>query len=476
VASWACDWVEKNGRRRSNALTILCLCILTGGALAFRLALAWRLPPHYDVLAFASWLKHLQKVGLTHAYDRYNRNRYYINYPPIAVYLLALLQPFLRLPAAKLYFALRISGIIADTALVPTLYWIGRQLGGKRLAALAIAATWAIQPAAWFDSAVWGQTDALPTLLSVAAAGALLAEAPGWAGLLLALAILDKPTVIFLLPAMLVWLAARHQWRSIVRALAGMAAGALVTLEPYLLLAPHQLIQLWQNIHDSAARYGIISAQAANVWWLVRVWAPGQYTAYTTEHFWGPLTMGSLSTLLTGLVMLAILIQLWRHPTRPMLIAGLAVTALVTYLLLTAMHERYGLPALPFFAILAVQRGRWRWLYAAFSLTQIIQLVLVWTPQTAFTSSTTHPWHLMLIPILALLQALIILAQTQGYIHGPLITVIAIVQILIGIAAVIAYWAPAGKTAHRSEQTLPLPALTQPHTRIPSALASREGG
>ena len=63
---------------------------------------------------------------------------------------------------------LKIPAIVADIALAALLYGAARRWFGGRAGLLA-AAIYLFIPVTWYDSALWGQVDAVGTLVMVAA-------------------------------------------------------------------------------------------------------------------------------------------------------------------------------------------------------------------------------------------------------------------------------------------------------------------
>ena len=88
----------------------------------------------------------------------------------------------------------------------------------------------------------------------------------------------------------------------------------------------------------------------------------------------GPVTFRVLGFAITGMVSLAIAIQIWRDPRPRTFILGLSATTLVAFTFLTTMHERYAYGALVFLMLL-VPEARVRALGVAFGVVFTLNLI-----------------------------------------------------------------------------------------------------
>src|SRR5207237_9277798 len=139
--------------------------------------------------------------------------------------------------------------------------WLGERAG------VAAAALYLFIPVTWYDSALWGQVDAVGALLLIASL-VLLIERQSEAALLLAvLAILVKPQEAIGLVIVLPVLVRRHlilggsRWRLLTSAFAG-AAALVVPLVPFDIGGGAGLLQLF---HSDADRYRGPPANRVNI-------------------------------------------------------------------------------------------------------------------------------------------------------------------------------------------------------------------
>ena len=125
------------------------------------------------------------------------------NYPPTYLYLLWLLG-FIGNPAL-----LKLPPMLADIGIAAIVYALGSRWRGPRTGLVA-AALFLFLPVSWYDSALWGQVDAIGTLAAVAA---LLLLVDGWSEAALAMAVLSvlvKPQYAITLVVVVPVLVRRH--------------------------------------------------------------------------------------------------------------------------------------------------------------------------------------------------------------------------------------------------------------------------
>jgi hypothetical protein len=182
------------------------LLLLLGAALAWRIALAFVVVPGKghasDLGLFWEWARALAANGPGAFYASTGS----ANYPPLYLYVLWGLgltgEPaLLKLPA-----------ILADIGIGAILYALASRWRGSR-AGLVAAALFLFLPVSWYDSALWGQVDAVGTLVVCLA---LLLLVDGWseAALVTAvLAVLVKPQYAIGLGVVLPVLVGRHLLR-----------------------------------------------------------------------------------------------------------------------------------------------------------------------------------------------------------------------------------------------------------------------
>src|SRR5438105_5376528 len=172
--------------------------------------------------------------------------------------------------AAALPLLLKMPAILADLGIAFILYWAARRWLGER-AGLIAAALYLFIPVTWYDSALWGQVDAVGALLLIASLVLLIERRSEPAIALAILAILVKPQEAIGLVVVLPALVRRHlilpgSRRRLLSSAAAGAAALVLPLVPFDIGGVTGLLRLFQSDAD---RYSVLSANAFNLWALV---------------------------------------------------------------------------------------------------------------------------------------------------------------------------------------------------------------
>ena len=401
------------------------LFVLLGLALALRLVLALVVFPGQglssDLGFFESWATTLAKVGPGAFYGTASS----ANYPPGYMYVLWLVgvigSAFGSSSAQATLLLLKVPAILADIALAGILYAAARRWFGVRPGLLA-AAIYLFIPVTWYDSALWGQVDAVGTLVMVAAL-VLLVE--GWsepAAALAAFSLLVKPRDAIILVVVIPVLVRRHLLRrgsgpipalgprvaAVDRRLGGLlteqgpirlatsaAAAALAGILPLIPFdigryAPasladvpviSQVAGLIGLVVADGGQFSYLTANAYNAWALVGGHSlasiiGGSGGSWTPDSL---LVVGSLQAVTLGALLLAgaglfVAIGLLVRADRLAIILGFTLVAVAFYVLPTRVHERYLFPAFGSGALLAAMAARWAWGYLGLGLLNTINL------------------------------------------------------------------------------------------------------
>jgi len=398
------------------------LFVLLGLGLALRLVLALVVFPGQglssDLGLFESWATTLARVGPGAFYASAGS----ANYPPGYMYVLwAVGAAGQALGGQATLLLLKIPAIVADIALAGLLYAAARRWFGGRAGLLA-AGLYLFVPVTWYDSALWGQVDAVGTLVMVAAI-VLLVE--GWsepAAALGAFSVLVKPQDAIVLVVLVPVLVRRHLLRpnsgpvpSLGRRLTELnghlggllteqgprrlataaAAAALAGILPLLpfdiarsapasladLPVIGQVAGLIGLFVSDGGQFSYLTANAFNAWALVGDHAlvsivggsGGSWTADSLLVAGGiqAVTLGALLLVGAGLL---VAIGLLLRADRLAIILGFTLVAVAFYVLPTRVHERYLFPAFGGGALLAAAALRSSWGYVGLGLLNTINL------------------------------------------------------------------------------------------------------
>jgi hypothetical protein len=299
-----------------------------------------------------------------------------VDYPPVFPYVLwgigRASSVFARGVIAQsryLDFLIRVPVVLANGALAILIFAVLRQRAGEANAAMG-AALFALNPAVVFDTAYWGQADAL-VALAVAAGLVVTPRRPEWGWALLAAATLVKPLAYPFLPLAAVHTVKHDGWRRTVKAAAAAAVAWSVLLLPFMVTGRFGDIALSLFHQLDAMPY--VSVNAHNVWWIIGrgvPWTP------SWERALGSLTYETLGLAAFGLFYLVLIASLWRSTHERALLLAAASTAFGFFVLATHMHENHLFIFLPLLLLAAGEQPGWRKFCVAISAVFLLNMAL----------------------------------------------------------------------------------------------------
>lgn len=410
---------------RKNAIGAKTFWLLAPlGALALRIALV-ALSPKYGYFPdhddFVRWGIQATDDGLTSLYVRppavhdarvwegskwINRQRSLerlCNYPPLSTYLLGASGLVLQAVSPDRLINTYTSRIIFSSwsILADLLTAWGCAALVARFVARPAAARWTflcvlLAPPIWWDSAIWGQMDAL--LMAPAVWTVFFMSTGRWktAGLTYGLAAALKPQAILLLPVWaLAFVVTRPIWKPALALL--ISVGVLMASSlPFLLDSGWAWLRLSyvQNLLDA---YAVTTLKAFNFWYLDLLIcdskdALAQWLG-VTKDVWGKVLL--LAMLAGGFVWMVLR---WRRDLRTIWL-WTALCLLMFVMLPTRVHERYLVLSLPFLIVLSALW--WRFLPATLLLTVVATAQVTWpgwltTPAgdwSAFETKQSHKYE-----------------------------------------------------------------------------------
>jgi 4-amino-4-deoxy-L-arabinose transferase-like glycosyltransferase len=403
----------------SNGLPALAILLLAG--LLLRLTIAYVLLPGSgfasDVGTFTAWASQLARSGPADFYATSS----FADYPPGYLYVLWLLGGAGNLIGELLGRGgdgviaglIKLPPMLADIAIGWLLYrlvrsWRGRRPDAERLGLLA-AGIYVFNPVTWYDSAIWGQTDAIGALVTLLTVAALIRGNPEGATALTVIAGIVKPQFGVVLAPLLVAVlvrryllrpesAPRHPvllpaalrgwfeeeqgaWRLVSSLAVGLVAATLL-LAPFSLDIPGFV----RRMVETAGGYPYLSVNAYNGWALIGAGgspplALGGGWSADAVALLGPLPGVVIGGALLIAGFAAGMIRAgWRDDRRSILLVAIFL-ALAFFALPTRVHERYMFPVFALLPIFAVLDRRWLAATAALSLGALINLHAILTYQ-----------------------------------------------------------------------------------------------
>ena len=417
--------------RRANGLAIL-LLLLAG--LVLRLAIAYILFPGQgldnDLKLPGDWAQTLADHGPGGFYA----NVGWTDYTPGYLYVLwllgvlgnALASP-LGMPAADVIQGLlKLPAILADVALAGLLYRAASRWHSRR-AGLIAAGLFLFIPVTWYDSAMWGQVDAVGALLLVAVALLLI---DGWdepatglavlaavvkpqfaIGLLIVAGVIAGRYLLGRLPETTVatngfgaaldrrlggWFTLQHGVRRLVACIVTGVVTFVVLILPFdlqTLANPGvagtpvlgQVAGFMALVSNAAARYNVLTVNAYNAWAVVGPTPLSQimsgnvlFWTYDTQSVLGVQASTIGAVLFAAIALMVVTALAWRND-RTAIVLGMTVLAVAFFAVPTRVHERYLFPAFGIGALLAAASVGWRWWYLVLGLASTVNLHAVLT-------------------------------------------------------------------------------------------------
>lgn len=326
-----------------------------------------------DIATFKAWASSLAEAGPAAFYGAG-----FADYLPGYLYVLWAIGEInraVRFNDPAFLFALKVPALIADVLTSWVLLVYARRLRAPH--ALAISVSYLFNPGVLFNSAVWGQADAVGALIALLGVTLLAHGSPLLvAGLLTAAALIKPQTAPVVIPSALFLLrvltrpaSGPPRWDLLAGAAGATALVLLASIAPFG-LGPLGLVRL---LRASLDVYPYGSVVAFNFWGAVQ----GFWISDGARWLGMPLhTLGAAATLA---VLAVIGVWTWRDPRPATVVLAAAAALVAAFVLPTRIHERYLLPALPLLAAAGATDRRVLWIYAGLSILFATNLLYAYT-------------------------------------------------------------------------------------------------
>jgi hypothetical protein len=401
--------------------------------LALRVPLITHTGYGFDTGLNAHWGKSAVVLGIGPSYLHQIDDTMLPNYPPLSMAVFAatgrayraLLSPTYDVGMRECLAFSKLPAVVADVATALLLLGLVGRISAHRCAPWVAGIGYALQPAVFYDSAVWGQVDSIFSLAIVGALVAALSRRWVMMGAMFSAGVLLKFQAIVALPMMVALCAIER--RVIARALLGALVPAL--LVPAILRSWPALLAVRDVYAHSSGFFPVLSMNAYDAWFAL--YGSGARDHADAAAILGPLTYRHVGLAVFGGFAAAAAVlgarRLRRATTLPArawaLFAVPAVTVYAFYLFNTEMHERYLFLLMPVGVPMVFAGPGLRPYLAASSLFFLNLLgVLPWTSldRAAFKEFSTLPSVIGVCNVLVFLTMFRMLARGQWRRHGPL--------------------------------------------------------
>lgn len=264
---------------------------------------------------------------------------------------------------------LKLPSILTDFGIA---YLIYKSVNNKKMAKLG-ALIWLFNPAIWYNSALWGQTDSVIAFFVFLSFYLLSKNKPILSVLAFALSVYIKASLLIFVPIYIIlFLMKRYNFRVILASLLISLIVVGVLTVPFAKGNPFVwLYNLYQG-KVFVQQLQVITANAFNIWATIA-------TIHERPHtlLLGPLTYQVWGNILFFASYVFIVISFVKSKTKNIFWL-LSMVAFSSFMLLTNMHERYIYPFFPFFTVVAMSNRKLLPVYLAISAISLLNLYNFW--------------------------------------------------------------------------------------------------
>lgn len=379
------------------------LILLFLAAFVLRLAFV-NLAHHGDLNNNISWANIAFEKGLNGFYEREDFAYSKPNQPPLYILFFTIVRASSWFLGTNMEWMVKIPGILADLGIAWLLYKYSKRWW--------IAAVWLVNPISWYNSAIWGQTDALVNLLGLAAVLALLNKKLVRSVIFFVLSVLYKPSLVIFAPILL-FVAIKQKYH-LGKWLDSVIAVLVCTFVVSVWFHPMDNLPIWlfdlykQRILPG--EIGYLTANAFNFWWLID---PGKVLDNITFF---DLPARVLGFVFVGLLYLKVSYLAFKgNLSDKGIFFVLACVSLFSFLFLTRIHERYLFPFFPYATLLLTVPGMVL-PYIVLSVTHLLNLYhLFWAPSIPVLEGLySYDWFPQILALVNIATFIYLLRQVKA--------------------------------------------------------------
>ena len=366
-------------------------------ALVFRLSLIF-VAHHGDLNNNISWGTLAVQRGLNGFYEGEDWPYSVPNQPPLTILMFAGMRviwqvienaswwlnnnlkffysPFIWFWESKgMTLLVKLPGILADLGIGWLIYkYLTKK---KKKLALLLTAVWLFNPITWYNSAIWGQTDSIVNILGLAAILFLLERRLVLFSILFILSAFFKGSLIIFTPILLfITLWQKHSLKKWVHS--AITALAIIILLSVWFHPQLDVLSWFFNLYKQRilpGEIGYLTANSFNFWWLIDSGKTLDSTILLglSARIWGFVA--------TFFGLGGIIYWLRKRVSHRTAFFSIALVTLLTFLLMTRIHERYLYPFFPYATILIGLSPGIVFPYLIISITHLLNLYhLFWAP------------------------------------------------------------------------------------------------
>ncbi len=293
----------------------------------------------------------------------------FADYPPFNVYIFWFFGSLANVLGIGIANIVKWVPNLFDLATAGLIYYFVRKQSSFNIAILATA-LYAFNPAVIFNTAVWGQYDAIYTFFLVISLMLALKSKPELSAAAFALGILTKPQGIALAPVLILLIYKKNGLKRLLYSVGAFAATVFVVIAPFQWTDNNPVSFLSKIYFGAYGGYAFTSINAFNLWGLFGIWMPDGGFFIVGWALFGGFTAYALY----------VLHKRFNISGDYLAIFAAFMLFFSFFMLPTRIHERYMFPAIAMLALMFPLLKRTRLLYVVLTATLFINqaYVLYW--------------------------------------------------------------------------------------------------
>src|SRR5208283_2424118 len=316
-----------------------------------------------DTGDFISWINTAVEHGIRPFYNVAG----FIDYPPFNIYIFWAFGSYAKAVGISIANIVKLAPNLFDLATALLIYVFVRKQASFKSALLATS-LYTFNPAVIYNTAIWGQYDAIYTFFLILSLMLALKSKPKLAAAAFAIGLLTKPQGIVLAPLVAFLIYKKNGLKNLLFSTLVFAGTVFVVILPFQWSNP---VTFLSNIYFGAyGEYAVTSANAFNLWGLYGLWIPDGSFYIVSWALFGAFAVFTLYFLYKRF-----------HASDEFLAIFAAFMLFFAFFMLpTRIHERYLFPAISVLALMFPFLKRTRPLYAVLTATLLINqaYVLYW--------------------------------------------------------------------------------------------------
>ena len=322
-----------------------------------------------DTNDFLAWFNYATTNGIRTFYTSIWKSNGFVDYPPFNVYLFWFFGSIANV-ASKVGISavdiVKLAPNIFDLGTGVLIYAFVRKQASFKLA-IVTTALYIFNPAVIFDSAVWGQYDAIYTFFLVLSLMLALRSKPNLSAVAFAIGILTKPQGIALAPLIAYLIYKKNGLKQMLLSVVAFAVTVFVVIVPFN-WGGSPIYFLTKIYFEAYKGYAYTSINAFNLWGLITgMWVPDGYLNIVGWALFGAFAVFTLY----------LLNKRFKTSSEFMAVYAAFMLLFAFFMLPTRIHERYLFPAMSMMALMVPFVKKARAIYAVLTVTFFINVAYV---------------------------------------------------------------------------------------------------